>query len=448
MLPSPSPGVVMTLLARRAVAVVGLLIAAGSAAAAQGVTENITGRVTDDSAHAVAGATVFVTRGPVRLMKQATTDSAGRYRISFENGTGDYLVAIAAVGLKSARRRVQRTGSETELTADFVLAHDAATLATVKVTAEKPERAQNDVSPYSTEVGGAAEKWKDGVNGQLNPAMVGDLAAIAATMPGITVGPNGISMLGAGSESNLNTLNGMAMPGGVVPRAARVQTRVTGATFDATRGGFSGANIDVQFAAGNRNYQTRNAYATWDARSLQFTDAVGRALGVPQSNLKGSVGADGELIRQAMTYNVGLDYARVASDAVTLLDAGPAVLASSGVARDSVSRALNVARGLGLPLSAGGIPLDRQSETVTWLGRLDDTRDTLNVRALTTMYSQSRSGGVNFGALSAPSAGGDQRVRGLGVQARAETYFGPGRRMLNESKIGFNRTNTTGTPYL
>jgi len=437
----------MTLLARRSAAVVGFLIAAGSAAA-QGVTENIRGRVTDDSAHAVAGATVFVTRGPDRLMKQAATDSAGRYRISFENGTGDYLVAIAAVGLKSARRRVQRTGSETELIADFVLAHDASTLAAVTVTAEKPERAQNDVSPYSTEVGGAAEKWKDGVNGQLNPAMVGDLAAIAATMPGITVGPNGISMLGAGSESNLNTLNGMAMPGGVVPRAARVQTRVTGATFDATRGGFSGANIDVQFAAGNRNYQTRNAYATWDARSLQFTDAVGRALGVPQSNLKGSVGADGELIRHAMTYNVGLDYARVASDAVTLLGAGPDVLASSGVARDSVSRALNVARGLGLPLSAGGIPRDRQSETVTWLGRLDDTRDTLNVRALTTMYSQSRSGGLNFGALSAPSAGGDQRVHGLGVQARAETYFGPGRRMLNESKIGFNRTNTSGTPYL
>src|SRR5450830_1714574 len=103
MLPSPSPGVVMTLLARRSAAVVGFLIAAGSAAA-QGVTENIRGRVTDDSAHAVAGATVFVTRGPDRLMKQATTDSAGRYRISFENGTGDYLVAIAAVGLKSARR--------------------------------------------------------------------------------------------------------------------------------------------------------------------------------------------------------------------------------------------------------------------------------------------------------------------------------------------------------
>ncbi|HEY5492297.1 MAG TPA: carboxypeptidase-like regulatory domain-containing protein, partial [Gemmatimonadaceae bacterium] len=324
------------------------LICACSAAAAQGVTETIKGRVTDDSSHAVAGATVFVTRGPDRLLKQSVTDSTGRYQVGFENGTGDYLVAVSAVGFKAARRRVQRAGSALELIADFVLAHDLSTLATVKVTAEKPERARNDVSRFSGEVG-SAEKWQEGVNGQMNPAMAGDLAAIAGTMPGITLGPNGISMLGAGSESNLLTLNGMAMPGGSVPRAARVETRVTGATFDATRGGFSGANIDVRLGGGDRSYQNRNAYATWDARPLQFTDAVGRALGATQSNLRTSVGADGELIRRAMTYNVALDYTRAASDVATLLGASYDVLASSGVARDSVARALAVARALGLP---------------------------------------------------------------------------------------------------
>ena len=430
----------------RRCAVVLCSLLACSTASAQSVSETIKGRVTDDSAHAVVGATVFVTRGPDRLLKQTTTDSAGRFAVTFENGTGDYLVAVTGVGLKSARRRVQRVGSETELTADFVLAHDQATLATVKVTAEKPERAQNSVSPFSGEVG-SAEKWKDGVDGQFNPAMAGDLATIAGTMPGITLGPNGISMLGAGSESNLSTLNGMAMPGGSYPRAARVQTRVTGASFDATRGGFSGANIDVQLGPGNRSYERRDAYATWDARSLQFTDAVGRSLGVPQSNLRASVGADGEIIRQTMTYNVALDYSRVANDAATLLGATPEVLASSGVAHDSVTRVLAVARGLGIPLSRGGIPLDRASETVTWLGRIDDTRDTLNVRALTTMFSQSQHGGLNFGALSAPSAGGEQRTHGAGAQALVDTYFGPGRRLLSQSKIGFNRQTTTGTPY-
>lgn len=418
-----------------------------SQASAQGIAETVKGRVRDDSARAVSGATVFVTRGPDRLVKQTATDSGGRFAVTFDTGTGDYLVAVSAEGLKRARRRVQRVGTEAELIADFVLAHDQTTLATVTVTAQKPERARNRVSPLIAEPG-AAEKWEEGVSGQVNPSLAGDLNAIAGTIPGVTVGPNGLSMLGAGAESNLNTLNGMSMSGGSVPRAARVQTRVTGATFDATRGGFSGANIDVQMGPGNRTYETRNVYATWDARPLQFTDATGRALGVPQSNLKASAGADGELIRQTMTYNVALDYARTASDASTLLGAGADVLAASGVPSDSVARAVNVARTLGLPLSRAGIPQSRQSETVTWLGRVDDTRDTLNVRALTTMYSGSRSGGLNFGALAAPSAGGEQQMQSLAVQARADTYFGDGRRVLNQSRISFGRTNLTGTPYL
>ena len=131
-----------------------------SQASAQGVVETVKGRVRDDSAKAVSGATVFVTRGPDRLVKQTATDSVGRFTVTFDSGTGDYLVAVSAEGLKRARRRVQRVGAETALVADFVLAHDQTTLAAVTVTAQKPERARNNASPFSAEPG-AAEKWKD-----------------------------------------------------------------------------------------------------------------------------------------------------------------------------------------------------------------------------------------------------------------------------------------------
>ena len=83
---------------------------------AQGTTETIRGRVTDDSSKVVVGAMVFVTRGPDRLLKQTTTDSAGHYEVVFENGTGDYLIAVSGTGLKSARRRIQRMTTETDLT--------------------------------------------------------------------------------------------------------------------------------------------------------------------------------------------------------------------------------------------------------------------------------------------------------------------------------------------
>jgi Carboxypeptidase regulatory-like domain len=227
---------------------------------AQTATDIIRGRVTNDSSRAVVGALVYITRGPDRAFKQTTTDSAGRYSVAFENGTGDYLVAVSSVGLKSARRRVQRQNSERELVADFTLATDV----------------------------GAAERWADGVNGQVPPSMAGNLSAIAGNAPGMTQGAGGISVLGSGAESNLTTLNGMALPGGTLPRAARVDTRVTSATFDPVRGGFSGANVDVRLGPGSRNFQERNGFLTFDAPALQATDAIGQSLGARYGSYRGT----------------------------------------------------------------------------------------------------------------------------------------------------------------
>lgn len=167
---------------------------------AQGGSETVRGRVTDDSSRVVVGGTVHVTRDPDRLIKQTTTDSTGRFTVVFDSGTGDYLVAVTSEGLRGARRRVQRAeGTGPELTANFVLSQDLAALAAVKITALKPVRASNNVTPFTGEPG-ASEKWADGVNGQVNPTLAGDLNLLAANMPGITVGANGISMLGAGTR--------------------------------------------------------------------------------------------------------------------------------------------------------------------------------------------------------------------------------------------------------
>jgi hypothetical protein len=414
---------------------------------AQTPADIIRGSVTNDSTKPVAAAAVIITRGPDRAVKQTTTDSAGRYTLTFENGTGDYLVSVAAAGYKTARRRVQRQGGERELVADFVLGRDVATLAAVNVTAQKPVRTTNNVNPYNAEPG-AAEKWADGVDGQLPPSMAGDLNALAGTMPGITLGPQGLSMLGAGSESNLTTLNGMALAATSLPRAARTETRVTGATFDPTRGGFAGANIDVRLSAGSRQYQQRSAFFTIDAPQLQFTDAVGRTVGAQLGSFRGSVGADGELIRRALTYNVAIDLARSKSDPATLLAGDRTAFALAGVASDSVSRLIGAAQPLGIPLSGAGIPSSRQHDAITWLGRLDDTRDSLNSRTLTTYAGYTRDGAIAFAPLSAPSVGGERRSRTLGTQLQLGTYFGPGRRRLNQTRFAFSQVRNDGSPYL
>ncbi|MGH7651593.1 MAG: carboxypeptidase-like regulatory domain-containing protein [Gemmatimonadaceae bacterium] len=424
-----------------------LTLCAHSLSAQDSSADIIRGRVVDDSSHGVAGATITITRGPDRLVQQTKTDSAGNYRLRFDPGTGDYLVYVADTGFTSARRRVQRQSDEHDLVANFTLAPVAvATLDAVKIEGRKPVRANNEVNPYSPETG-SPEKWKDGVNGSISPTVAGDLNAIAGTMSNVTMSGSGPSILGSGSESNLNTLNGMGLAGGSIPRAARTETRVTGATFDPTRGGFSGANVDVQLGPGDRNYQRRNAFLTLDPRYLQFTDATGRSLGAPVGGARGSFGADGELIRGALTYNVALDLGRSLSDPSTLISADEQALLNAGVAPDSVARLIAFATPLGIPLVASGVPTNRQHDAVSWLGRLDITTDTLATRALTSYAGFTRDGALGFSPLSAPSAASERRERTLGAQLTLGEYVGPGRRTLNETRVGLSGVRTETSPY-
>lgn len=417
------------------------------ATTAQTTSEIVRGRVTNDSSKAIAGAIVTITRGPDRLVQSTETDSAGNYSSRFEPGTGDYLVHVASPGYRSARRRVQRLERERDLVADFTLAPDLTLLATVKVTASKPVRASNSVGPFSTEPG-SSEGWANGVSGQVLPGSAGDLNAIAGTMPGVTMTPGGPTMLGSLSSANLTTLNGMALPSGSLPRAARLDTRVTGATYDPTRGGFSGANIDTRLSAGSRSFQRRNGYLTLDAPILQSTDAIGRSLGLINGGFRGSLGADGEAVRKVLTYNVALDVGRTVSDPSTLIANDTEAWLRAGISPDSVARLRTVASTIGLPVTGSGTPVSRRRDAVSWLGRLDDVRDSLRTLTLTTFASYSNIGALGFGPLTAPAAGGEQTDRAYGGQFVHSQFVGEGHNMLMQNRVGFNESRQTIAPYL
>lgn len=408
----------------------------------------VRGRVLDDSSRVLPGAIVSITRGPDRLVQQVVTDSTGRYSSRFDPGTGDYLVHVSMPGFRAARRRVERVADERELVADFTLQRDLAMLDAVRVTANQPTRAQAQVAtPYAREVG-ASEQWSQGAEGRVSPNAAGNLSAIAATMPGVTMTPSGPSMLGADPSSNLTTLNGMAMPGGSLPRAARADVRVTGATFDATRGGFAGANIDVRLGAGDRNFQNRNAYLTLNAPQLQMTDAVGRSLGLLNGGFRASVGADGEAIRRALTYNIALDVGRTASDPTTLLGSDGEALRRAGLSPDSARRVQSVASALGLPLAGTGVPSSRVQDNLTFLGRLDDVRDTLRTLTLTTYAGLNREGALGFGPLSAPGTAGKQTQQTIGAQLLQSQYVGKGYFTLMQNRIAASRVRDQVHPYL
>ncbi|MCA0374423.1 MAG: carboxypeptidase regulatory-like domain-containing protein [Gemmatimonadetes bacterium] len=417
----------------------------GSAATlhAQPVTDVLRGTVKGDSGRVLAGANVIVTRSTDRAVTQATTDSAGRWRMEIADGSGDYLVFVTASGHQNARRRVQRQAEEREFVVDFTLTPVAPqVLRAVQVQAAAPPRVPRGAPPLGTEETAASEKWIEGVAATLSPAQRGDIGALAGTVAGLTSGPGGSSLLGADASSNLATLNGAAIPGVTLPRAAQTEARFVGGTYDATRGGFAGGQFDLQLSAGDRLFQRRRGFLTLDPSLLQRTDAIGRAQGLDAQSLRASLGADGELVRQTLTYNVALDYTRTASSPVTLLSAGPTTLALAGVNADSARRLATVAPALGLPIGLGDA--QQRSERVTWLGRLDDTRDTTRVLALTSLVSVGRDRGLGAQALTTGSALARGSSSAVSLGFMHQRYVGRQRTVYNENRLAYTRSTRDG----
>ncbi|MGI8764927.1 MAG: carboxypeptidase-like regulatory domain-containing protein [Gemmatimonadaceae bacterium] len=328
----------------------------------------IRGTVITDSGKALAGVDVIATMAPDRLSEATKTDNAGKYEIVFEHGTGDYLVHFSAVGRQTFRKRVTRTGNDSVFVVDAKLGPaEAQQLAAVKVQAKKPkpDRDRRSIDP------GGAERTADGVNGAVPPDQAGDIAAIAGTIPGVAVTPGGVSVGGLSSAQNSTTLNGMAFPGGDVPRDASTRVRVSSSTYDPARGWFSGLQQNVELSQGNL-FSFRRAHLTVDAPALQYTDPTSAALGQRFTNLQASIGGDGPLLEgDKFVYNYGAQAGRRSSDLTSLGGASADLLARAGVSSDSVARLFSVLSAGGVPIGGAGLPTSRMSQSASFIGRID-----------------------------------------------------------------------------
>ncbi|MGH9419281.1 MAG: carboxypeptidase-like regulatory domain-containing protein, partial [Thermoanaerobaculia bacterium] len=219
-------------------------------------SDTIQGRVVTDSSIAIAGATVNVTRAPDRAFLTATTDSLGRFKIIFADGTGDYLVHAAMTGFKAERQRLLRQPDGSMPSATLKLASAIQKLATVQIESSKPTPDRTTMLQVET---GEAARIADGMLGAVSPDLAGNLQAIALTVPGVSQINGGISVLGMGAQSNSATLNGMAFSGASLPRDAHTTTRIATSTYDPARGGFSGAQTSVELDQGNL-YSRRTAH--------------------------------------------------------------------------------------------------------------------------------------------------------------------------------------------
>lgn len=423
-----------------------LLCCAVAPLRAQGdANDIIRGRVVGPDKKPVENVTVTATSLVSNTSRTAKTNKDGRFSIIFANGGGDYMMAYTGIGFQPTRFEVKREVDEDILIADATLGKQAQTLAAVQVNAgrERPDRNGNQMDA------GSREQTLNNTNVPID--VLGDLSAMAATLPGITLIPgadgaaSGFSVLGLGADQNNITLNGLNFSGTDLPRDATTQTRVTTSSFDPSRGGFSGGQISLRTTSGT-NYKTRSLHQTVDAPSLQYTDAVGRSLGQQFTNLQLSGNAAGPISLDKAFYAFSWQLGRRFNTLSDLLNADPLALERVGVSSDSVARLLNLLSTRNIPVSLTSIPHDHLTQNGSLLGSFDFAPSNGHTFNVTASGRWSGQDATNLSTTAVPVHGGESRSYGGSIQAKHSSYFFEN--FLDATSFAVQSSVTTGDPYI
>jgi len=416
-------------------------------ATAHAQSDVIRGRIIGPDSVAIERATVTVTSLNGNITRQARTDKAGRYQIVFPGDEGDYMVNVAALGFAARKFEIKRTGDQEILVADAKLLKSAAQLDAVKIQAQRDKPIRDDNRP---DIGGSERA----INGSaISADQLGDLAALAASLPGVQLvpgadgNPNGFSVLGLGADQNALTLNGMAFGGGNIPRDANVTTSLATSPYDVSRGNFSGGLLNIRTGRAS-NFIVRSGSANLDAPKAQWTDAAGRALHQQYANLSAGGLFAGPIQSDKSFYNFSYQLGRRQSDLQDLLNTSPIGLQTAGLAPDSVSRLLGILGAAHVPQSVAGVPNNRYTDQALVLGSLDFTppsSTTGQAFNLTYNGSVNRSSAVSMSPTDLPSHSGDRTSWNGGIQGKHTNYFGF---MLSETALSLSQSKNYGTPYL
>src|SRR5207253_11044405 len=158
-------------------------------------TDVIRGKVTSPDGDALAGVKVTATSLPGNVTRSAITNPKGQYQIAFPGGSGDYIMGFAYFGYNFRQFEIKRLADEDVLIADARLA--PMVVDSVMVVAPKQEKVSRTAG--NQDISGT-ERPVTTANVPLDQR--GDIAALAASMPGVLLVPgldgdaDGFSVLG------------------------------------------------------------------------------------------------------------------------------------------------------------------------------------------------------------------------------------------------------------
>jgi hypothetical protein len=420
----------------------------GAATAAAQTVDVVRGRITNPERQPVEGATITVTTLSGGVSRTARTDANGRYTVTFPGGDGDYMVSVAAIGYAARRFEIKRVADEDILVADAQISRSATQLGEVRVQGDRTRANRND---QTADISGTERLINQSA---LAAAQMGDLAAMAASLPGVLLvpgadgDPSGFSVLGLDPSQNSTTLNGQNFGGSDIPRDAAVGSSLTTSAYDVSRGGFSGANFNLRTQSGT-NFILRTNSLNVDAPQMQWTDEAAQALGQEYSNLSLGGRVSGPVRYNQSFYNVAYQGGRRSNGLQTILNTGALGLQTSGIAQDSVTRLLGIMQGLGIPASIGRPKSSRLSDQGSIIGAFDFAPPSSRAGSaynLTMNGSWNRMTPVSGSTGELPAHSGDRTNWNAGAQFRHSTYFGIG--ILTETTLGLSSSDASSTPYL
>jgi hypothetical protein len=389
-----------------------------SMAAAQSTLGTLAGRVTDPRHAPIAGAVVELRReagGEAAL--RVLTRADGSYTLRLPGG-GEYVVTAARTGFVSATLLLSNPAGAGTLTQDIRLAPltpDAVALPGIVARAAR----RVPTPPAQQRTPGEIVSTTFAFSSELFPVDGGDLLGFAALVPGVLPSGGeagrGVSIGGQPASQNRVTLDGAGYGSGSVPAEAVAASGVITHPYDVSRGQFTGGVIAGATRSGTNLWGGSASLALLDPR-LQF-DGGANGVGGKFSSQQLSAGGGGPLVPgRLFVYGAGQLNLRDGS-----ARSADALLAGSGVARDSLERLSAILEGLGIetrrPESALG------NDFATGIARFDYLPGTRHAFMLRLDGRHLRTTGIGASPL-AFAPGSQIRDDGGGALFQVTSTFG------------------------
>src|SRR5439155_18014685 len=220
---------------------------------------------------------------------------------------------------------------------------------------------------------------------------------------------------------------------------------------DASRGGFSGAQINVMSIPGS-NFSFRGLSGYGTGPSMQWTDQGADSSGQKSTTLRFGGNLRGPLQMDRSFYNASYSAQRTFADMLTLLNTSPLGLQSAGVAADSAGRLLTILRGKHVPVSLDNGPTTRATDNLNYQANIDLTPSSSGMGNSLTLglfgghvHVLPTGGGVQL-LTRTPAQTGEAEGWSTSASLLHSNYFGFG--VLSQTTLGVSVVRQSQTPFL